>query len=123
MVAPYGCARHHTQAAPCADASRIPWRHTLQVLLGGGSAGALSSYLHANYVQAAWLPSSVRKFKLMPASGFFLNATNTLSTRVYGDAITYMGNMMNSSYGVNADCIGATPSNEWCGWQWLGPTC
>lgn len=111
------------------------------MLLGGGSAGALASYLHANYVADNWIPASVTRLKvgacmcaacapyhrtclpsydvelhqLLPASGFFLNATNTQGTYVYGDALRYTARMMNSSSGLNQGCVKAAmeSSGEW----------
>lgn len=42
-----------------------------QVLLSGGSAGGLSTYLHADYVRSQF--AETVKFKAAPISGFFLN--------------------------------------------------
>jgi len=36
----------------------------LQVLLGGGSAGALASYFHAEHIASEWIPSSVTRLKV-----------------------------------------------------------
>lgn len=50
---------------PLALSYTAPSSHTLtQVLLGGGSAGALASYLHANYVADNWIPASVTRLKV-----------------------------------------------------------
>ena len=56
--------------------------------------------------------------QLLPESGFFMNATNAGGSEfVYGDAIRYMANMMNSSHGVNEKCVqeaNALNGGDWC---------
>jgi hypothetical protein len=42
-----------------------------QVLLAGGSAGGLATFLHTDFVRSK-MPPSVRTFKAAPVSGFFL---------------------------------------------------
>ena len=84
-----------------------------EVLLSGGSAGALAAYLHADYVRATF--GATVKFRVAPVSGFFL-----MHETVAGeDAFPALGRgvfeMMNSSGGVNQRCVTALAPT---GQQW-----
>lgn len=86
-----------------------------EVLLSGGSAGGLSTYLHADYVGAK-LPKSVERYKAAPNSGFFSLHQNSNGESLYPDQMKYVYNMQNSSGGVNANCAAAlagTPDAAW----------
>merc|ERR1712137_173987 len=81
-----------------------------QVLLSGGSAGGLSTILHADHVQAR-MPSTVVKFKAAPVSGFFLFHRSADSKTLYMNEMKYVFQMQNSSSGVNSACLAA--GHDW----------
>jgi len=76
------------------------------VLLSGGSAGGLSTYLHADHVGTR-LPSTVTKYKAAPNSGFFLLHNNAQGTPLYPSEMEYVYTMQNSTGGVNQHCAAA----------------
>ena len=78
----------------------------MKVLLSGGSAGGLSTYLHADHVGDR-LPPSVIKYKAAPNSGFFLLHDDAAGTPVYPNEMEYVYHMQNSSGGVNQACAAA----------------
>jgi len=84
-----------------------------EVLLSGGSAGGLATFLHTDYVHSR-MPPSVTKFKSSPVSGFFLLHDNALGTPSYPQNMRYVYHMQNSTGGVNADCVASLPHEE----QW-----
>ena len=86
-----------------------------EVLLSGGSAGGLSTFLHADYVHSR-MPKSVRRFKASPVSGFFLFHDDDAKPPVplYPDEMEYVFKMQNSTRGVNSRCIASLPEAE----QW-----
>eukprot|EP00041_Stephanoeca_diplocostata_P014326 m.259386 g.259386 ORF g.259386 m.259386 type:complete len:333 (+) comp19662_c0_seq12:37-1035(+) len=77
-----------------------------EVLLSGGSAGGLSTFLHADYVRSQ-LPASVKKFKAAPVSGFFLLHDTAAGVPQYPNNMHNVFKMQNSSGGVNAKCLQA----------------
>lgn len=81
-----------------------------QVLLSGGSAGGLSTFLHADYVGSR-LPSSVRRYRAAPVSGFFLLHPSADGQTQYIDHMRNVFQMQNSSGGVNARC--AEAGHDW----------
>ena len=83
------------------------------VLLSGGSAGGLSTYLHADYVQSK-MPASVTRFKAAPVSGFFLFHATAAGVLDYPTRMQYVYGMQNSSGGVNAAChVAMAPAEAW----------
>lgn len=85
-----------------------------EVLLSGGSAGGLSTFLHADYVQSKF--GQQIKFGAAPVSGFFLLHDTAQGLNQYPARMEYVYNMMNSSGGVNQHCrtaMAATPSEAW----------
>ena len=83
-----------------------------EVLLSGGSAGGLSTYLHADYIKTK-LPTST-KYKAAPNSGFFLLHKTVAGVSLYPDEMKYVFNMQNSSGGVNSKCIASLgPADQW----------
>eukprot|EP00051_Salpingoeca_urceolata_P027562 m.482060 g.482060 ORF g.482060 m.482060 type:complete len:396 (+) comp22419_c0_seq1:238-1425(+) len=82
-----------------------------EVLLSGGSAGGLSTYIHADHVGSR-LPASVTKFKAAPVSGFFLDHVNYAGNAVYPDEMKNVFQMQNSSSGVNNKCLMSLPADE-----------
>jgi hypothetical protein len=81
------------------------------VLLAGGSAGGLATYLHADSWRDAILaqaPSA--RFVAVPDSGFFLNFNATKGPReIYGEGMRWVFNRMNGTGGVPSSCIAANP--------------
>ena len=75
------------------------------ILLSGGSAGALAVYLHADYIRSTFSP--LVKFRAAPISGFFLMHNTINGTNLFPKRNTHVFNMMNSSGGVNQQCISA----------------
>ena len=84
-----------------------------EVLLSGGSAGGLSTFLHADYVRSKFGRNI--KFGAAPVSGFFLLHDTAQGLNQYPARMEYVYNMMNSSGGVNQRCRAAmtTPSEAW----------
>jgi hypothetical protein len=78
------------------------------VLLGGGSAGALATYLHADD-WAARLPQGAR-LVAVPDSGFFLS-WNASAGAGYAANMRWVFNRMNATGGVPAACLAANPSD------------
>jgi hypothetical protein len=60
-----------------------------EVLLSGGSAGGLSTYLHADYVKTK-MPATVKKYKAAPNSGFFALHADATGTPLYPDEMKYV---------------------------------
>ena len=92
-------------------------RHNLNaathVLLSGGSAGALAAYLHADYVHSTFSTStSLIKFKVAPVSGFFLNHATMQHTNIFPSHSRHVFHMMNSTQGVNQQCIAAMKNSS-----------
>lgn len=84
-----------------------------EVLVVGGSAGGLSTFIHTDYIRHK-LPEGLRKFKSMALSGFFLMHNNSEGISTYPDSIKYMVNMHNSSSSLNEKCKEeAEPGTEW----------
>jgi hypothetical protein len=88
------------------------------VLLSGGSAGGLSTYLHTDHVHSYLLSKQVplKRFKAAPVSGFFLMHATEAGEMAYPDNMKYLFNMQNSTGGVNSDCIASyakEPTNAW----------
>ena len=86
------------------------------VLLSGGSAGGLSTYLHADRVHdymKAHAPKLTR-FKAAPVSGFFLLHANAAGKPVYPNEMQYVYGMQNASAGVHPSCVASLPADE----QW-----
>jgi hypothetical protein len=76
-----------------------------EVLLSGGSAGGLSTFLHADYVRSLF--GKDVKFGAAPVSGFFLLHDTAQGLNQYPANMEYVYHMMNSSGGVNQRCRAA----------------
>jgi len=76
-----------------------------EVLLSGGSAGALAVYLHADYVRAGF--GAGVKFRAAPVSGFFLMHDTAAGEDAFPARARGVFGMMNSSGGVNQRCVEA----------------
>jgi hypothetical protein len=83
------------------------------VLLTGCSSGGLAAYLHADHVherlKTDLAPATLRRFKVLPGSGFFLEHDTVEGKPVYADQIRNIFALSNSTGGVPAGCIAAFP--------------
>jgi len=87
--------------------SRFGLSKATEVLLSGCSAGGLATYLHANAV-GDYLKkkvSSLKKYKAVPVSGFFLDQNTVENKPVYQKEIAQTFNMSNAAAGLDAKCI------------------
>ena len=75
------------------------------VLLAGGSAGALATFLHADSWRDALPPAA--KLVAMPDSGFFLDYNATTGGPAFGADMRWIFARMNSTGGVPAACVAA----------------
>eukprot|EP01060_Flectonema_neradi_P016360 TRINITY_DN22970_c0_g1_i1.p1 TRINITY_DN22970_c0_g1~~TRINITY_DN22970_c0_g1_i1.p1 ORF type:complete len:429 (+),score=67.52 TRINITY_DN22970_c0_g1_i1:30-1289(+) len=83
------------------------------VLLGGGSAGGLAAFLHADRI-GDWLTEhspNLKRYKVAPSSGFFLNHDNVNGVPVFFDEFQYMMRMANSTGGTCQACVAKNPNN------------
>lgn len=79
------------------------------MILSGGSAGGLATYLHADDWHAR-IPSSSR-FVAVPDSGFFL-AYNATTGTAYGANMRWLAARMNTTEGgLPAACVAANPQD------------
>lgn len=89
------------------------------VLLSGGSAGGLSTYLHADhvgkYLKAKGAPLTT--YKAAPVSGFFLLHDSEGGQAVYPDEMKYVFNMANSTGGVHPDCVASYSTKPVDAWR------
>jgi len=84
------------------------------VVLSGGSAGGLATYLHADSWRSAVLSASpAAKVVAVPDSGFFLqfNSTSGEKKTPYGAAMRWLFNRMNGTGGVPPACLAANPED------------
>lgn len=81
-----------------------------EVLFSGGSAGGLSVYLHADAVRARF--GETTKFRAAPVSGFFLMHSTVGGEPTYIEQLRNVFQMMNSSSGVNQNCLRAMAPTE-----------
>ena len=71
----YFRGRRNLDAALADISANYGYSKATKVLLSGCSAGGLSTFLHADYVNSL-LPASVIQYGAAPISGFFLDHTN-----------------------------------------------
>lgn len=86
------------------------------VLLAGGSAGGLSTFLHTDYVHKYLLQRKVplRRFKAAPLSGFFLMHKTEAGRPTYADKMKKVFEMQHASVNLNAKCIASyDKSRKW----------
>jgi len=75
-----------------------------EVILTGGSAGGLATFIHADQI-AAMLPKTVKRYKAAPFSGMFLRHVNVNNEVVYEQQLKQVFELQNSSYGVDVHCL------------------
>uniref|UniRef100_A0A7S2VUL2 Pectin acetylesterase n=1 Tax=Norrisiella sphaerica TaxID=552664 RepID=A0A7S2VUL2_9EUKA len=94
-------------------ASDFGFNQATDVLLSGCSAGGLATYLHADYIRDNLLPSSVKRFKVMPISGFFLMHDTYDGAPKYQEQMKGVFEMQNCTNGVNSQCVANHEGEEW----------
>ena len=82
------------------------------VVLSGGSAGGLATFLHADSWRDAILASSPNaKVVAVPDSGFFLNYNASAHRAPYGASMRWVFDRGNGTGGVPPACLAANPSD------------
>ena len=82
------------------------------VVLSGGSAGALSTYLHADsWRSAIQAASPSARVVAVPDSGFFLNYNASKARTPFGAGMRWVYNRMNGTGGVPAACAAANAAD------------
>ena len=76
-----------------------------EVLLTGGSAGAMAVFLHADYIHESLNLQPESKFGAVPLSGFFLDRVNVYDEPVYHEQVMGMFTLANSSAGMPRRCV------------------
>eukprot|EP00750_Incisomonas_marina_P018288 INCI2807.1.p1 GENE.INCI2807.1~~INCI2807.1.p1 ORF type:complete len:439 (-),score=56.39 INCI2807.1:65-1381(-) len=90
------------------DTAPYNLRNATSILVAGGSAGGLSTYLHADYIAERYKATGTEKVAAAPVSGFFLMHHDYNSTATtYRDEMQYVFNMTNAEGGVNQNCVAA----------------
>eukprot|EP00911_Craspedida_sp_UC1_P000700 UC1_evm1s533 len=104
--------------------SHLSQNHALgsatEVLLAGGSAGGLSTFLHADRIRTTYFAPHV-KFAAAPVSGFFLRhlpypPNHVPPNESYPAAMHNVVKMQNATGALNKACVAAaatTPSGAW----------
>ena len=84
------------------------------VLVAGGSAGGLATFLHADRVAELLRDRGVpiRRLKAVPVSGFFLMHDDRSGAPTWPDQMKYVATMQNATGGLNRACVAAQPSTE-----------
>ena len=77
--------------------------HAKEVLIAGGSAGGLSTYLHSDYIVSTFPEDT--KIKTVAQSGFFLLHNNYENIPLYPNRMRYVFHMQNATNNVNKACI------------------
>lgn len=98
------------------DAAPYGLSKATDVLLSGGSAGGLSTFLHADTVGQILRDRApgLKRYKAAPGSGFFLRHDDLVGNPVYPGNMSYAFHMQNSTGGVNQACISAYEQKD----QW-----
>jgi hypothetical protein len=79
------------------------------VIISGGSAGGLSTYLHAD-AWAAALPKTARVVGL-PDSGYFLEDTHPTNATSWAAQLRWVATRMNGTGALPAACVAANPTD------------
>ena len=84
------------------------------VLVSGGSAGGLATFLHADRVAELLRDRGVpiRRLKAVPVSGFFLMHDDRSGAPTWPDQMKHVASMQNATGGLNRACVAAQPSTE-----------
>jgi len=80
------------------------------VIITGCSAGGLSTYLHLDYWRSV-IPSSAT-VKGVADAGWFLDTSSVYGHSIYTPEMQNVFYMMNSTNGVNSNCIAANKANN-----------
>ena len=89
--------------------SRFGMSTAQEVMLSGGSAGGLATFLQADFV-GGLLPPSVRKYRAVPISGFFLMHETLTGATAFPDAMRATYELHNAT--VSPSCAASVPSGE-----------
>jgi len=82
-----------------------------EVLVTGSSAGAMSTFFHADTIKSM-MPSSVKRFKALPMSGVFLDHPNAEGKPVSTPQFKKSFEMQNLKSTIIKSCIDAMPEDE-----------
>ena len=82
-----------------------------EVLISGGSAGGLASFVHADHI-AARLPSSVRRIGAAPISGFFPLHASADGTHTFAARLRSACALHNCTAGVSRRCLASLPADQ-----------
>ena len=102
--------------------SRFGYSNAARVVVYGGSAGGLSTFLHVDYFADRLMMAQRNRHhrKLNPSvvgrpvAGFFISEANyDPSIPSYADQIKNGVRMFNSSNALNQNCLAAYPGEEW----------
>ena len=84
-----------------------------EVLVSGSSAGGLAAFLHSDFIRSR-MPTSVRRFKAAPISGFFLDHATEAGEMRYRQSMQWLWENVNPASGVQAECVAAKPpESQW----------
>jgi hypothetical protein len=81
-----------------------------EVMLAGGSAGGLATFLQADFVGGLLRDRGVRKYRAVPVSGFFLDHPTLRGERAFAASMNATYTLHNAS--VSAECRAGLPSSE-----------
>eukprot|EP00935_MAST-01C_sp_MAST-1C-sp1_P000480 g480.t1 len=83
------------------------------VVIGGGSAGALAVYLHADYYRSRIDPQHKKKFVAVPDCGFFMDSNGVGPTKSggYHDGIAWLYSPDGMNAVVDQNCRAAHAAN------------
>jgi len=89
-------------------------REAENVMLTGCSSGGLATFLHADYVHG-WLSSAgspLKRFGVVPFSGFFLLHSNVEGMPIYAMEIRRTIELANSTRGLSGGCLAALADED-----------
>jgi len=92
--------------------SKYGMNKATEVLLTGGSAGGVATFIHADQI-ASMLPKTVKKYKASPFSGMFMRHVNVNNEVVYENQLKHVFEIQNCTYGVDTHCLaGKKPEDK-----------
>ena len=109
--------------------NRFEFAKAKKVVLYGGSAGGLSTFLHVDYVADRLNAAASRNAPSLeytsnavvvgrPVAGFFISEENfNPSIPSYAEQVKYGVQMFNSTLSLNTKCLSTYPGEEWKCWM------
>ena len=82
-----------------------------EVLLSGGSAGGVSTFIHADQI-AGMLPHTVKSYKAVAFSGINSLHPNIEGKKVFEEQMKSLFHRQNSTHGVDSHCMVAQKESE-----------